>query len=223
LRYLTAVLLLLVAFSSCEDKGPNKTKVPVQKPEPIIVEFGFTLNNYQVIRDTIQSGDTFSKLLEKYYSGEMRSHDITEKIKDSINLRSIRAGRPYTILNTKTQPHKIQALIYEADNVNYFVVDFRDSLQAYKKQKPITIKRRTIASEIVGSLSETLAKAKTDPSLAHNLADIYAYSIDFFKIQKGDKVCIIEAMKLFNEIESEVSGKIVKVLVECEPLGMSGV
>lgn len=33
-------------------------------------------------------------------------------------------------------------------------------------------------------------------------------------INKGDAVCIIEAMKLFNEIESEVSGKIVKVLVD---------
>jgi acetyl-CoA carboxylase biotin carboxyl carrier protein len=33
-------------------------------------------------------------------------------------------------------------------------------------------------------------------------------------IQKGSPVCIIEAMKLFNEIESEISGKIVKVLVD---------
>ena len=33
-------------------------------------------------------------------------------------------------------------------------------------------------------------------------------------IKPGDKLCIIEAMKLFNEIESEVSGKIVKVLAE---------
>lgn len=33
-------------------------------------------------------------------------------------------------------------------------------------------------------------------------------------ISKGDVVCVIEAMKLFNEIESEVSGKIVKVLVD---------
>ena len=33
-------------------------------------------------------------------------------------------------------------------------------------------------------------------------------------IEKGDNVCIIEAMKLFNEIESDVKGKIVKVLVE---------
>ena len=33
-------------------------------------------------------------------------------------------------------------------------------------------------------------------------------------ISKGDVVCVIEAMKLFNEIESEVSGKIVKILVD---------
>ena len=34
------------------------------------------------------------------------------------------------------------------------------------------------------------------------------------EIDEGDTICIIEAMKLFNEIESEVSGKIVKVLVD---------
>jgi len=33
------------------------------------------------------------------------------------------------------------------------------------------------------------------------------------EIKVGDKVCIVEAMKLFNEIESEVSGRIVKILV----------
>lgn len=33
-------------------------------------------------------------------------------------------------------------------------------------------------------------------------------------IKQGDVVCVIEAMKLFNEIESEISGKIVKVLVD---------
>jgi acetyl-CoA carboxylase biotin carboxyl carrier protein len=34
------------------------------------------------------------------------------------------------------------------------------------------------------------------------------------KITKGQTVCIIEAMKLFNEIESEVSGTLVKVMAE---------
>jgi acetyl-CoA carboxylase biotin carboxyl carrier protein len=34
------------------------------------------------------------------------------------------------------------------------------------------------------------------------------------EVKKGDVICIIEAMKLFNEIEAEVSGKVVKVLVD---------
>ena len=34
------------------------------------------------------------------------------------------------------------------------------------------------------------------------------------KVKKGDVLCIVEAMKLFNEIESEISGKIIKVLVD---------
>ncbi len=42
--------------------------------------------------------------------------------------------------------------------------------------------------------------------------DVYVKVGD--SISKGDTVCIVEAMKLFNEIETEVSGKIVKVLVE---------
>ena len=33
-------------------------------------------------------------------------------------------------------------------------------------------------------------------------------------IEEGDTICIIEAMKLFNDIESEVSGKIVKILID---------
>lgn len=36
------------------------------------------------------------------------------------------------------------------------------------------------------------------------------------EIKPGDVICIIEAMKLFNEIESEVSGKIVKILIDDE-------
>ncbi|MEN7547128.1 acetyl-CoA carboxylase biotin carboxyl carrier protein [Rapidithrix thailandica] len=49
-------------------------------------------------------------------------------------------------------------------------------------------------------------------SSANPEADAFAQVGD--TINKGQVVCIIEAMKLFNEIESEISGKVVKVLVE---------
>ena len=53
------------------------------------------------------------------------------------------------------------------------------------KEKPTITKRRTIAAALDGSLSETLERNKVSAALANQLALIYAYTIDFFKIQKG--------------------------------------
>jgi acetyl-CoA carboxylase biotin carboxyl carrier protein len=60
----------------------------------------------------------------------------------------------------------------------------------------------TIKSPMIGTFYRSSAP---DKPLFVNVGD---------EIQKGQVICIIEAMKLFNEIESEVSGKIVKVLVD---------
>ena len=60
----------------------------------------------------------------------------------------------------------------------------------------------TIKSPIIGTLYRKPSPEK--PNFVEVGDDIKA----------GDPVCIIEAMKLFNEIESEISGKIVKVLVD---------
>lgn len=59
-----------------------------------------------------------------------------------------------------------------------------------ERVRPSTIKRRTIAAEIEGSLSETLSKEGVSAGVASKLAKIFEYSIDFFKIKKGDKFAI---------------------------------
>ncbi len=83
------------------------------------------------------------------------------------------------------------------------------------------------ASPVAAPVAKTAAPAADDES---NYITIKASMIGTFyrsaspenppfagvgdTIKEGDTICIIEAMKLFNEIESEVSGKIVKVLVD---------
>ena len=75
--------------------------------------------------------------------------------------------------------------------------DISASAQAAKTDNLITIK-----SPMIGTFYR---KASPDKPSLIEVGD---------EITPGKVVCIIEAMKLFNEIESEVSGKIVKVLVE---------
>jgi murein DD-endopeptidase MepM/ murein hydrolase activator NlpD len=191
IKFLTITFLSLLLFSCGKEE---KKVIPVQKTvkkEAIKVEFGFTLNDFVVVHDTIEKGDTFSKILEEHNIGNFKSHDITDQIKDSFNLKNIRVGKPLLILKSKVAPNPIQVIVYEKDNIRYSVVDLRDSIaKASNKQKPVTIKRRTIATEISGSLSETLSNNGVDASLAHNLAKIYEYSVDFFKIQKGDRFAV---------------------------------
>lgn len=197
------ILLLgaAIVFFSCEKKVDQvEIEKDIQKKIPIVVEFGFTLNDFQVVQDTIKTGDTFGKLLESYNIGNFKVHEVTEQIKDSFNMRDIRVGKPITLLKAKKAPHQLQVFIYQKDNIHYSVVDFRDTLvKAYNKQKPITIKKRTIATSITGSLSETLNKNGVEAGVANNLAKIYEYSIDFFKIQKDDKFAVTMYEKFIND------------------------
>ncbi|MGV3460796.1 MAG: peptidoglycan DD-metalloendopeptidase family protein [Flavobacterium sp.] len=190
MRYIVAILLLFTFIACKKDKGEDVKPKPAVKKEKIVKEFGFTLNDFKVVNDTIKSGDTFGKILEGQGYDAAKIHQITEKVKDSFDLRDIRAGKPYTLLQDKKAPNPLKVFVYQPDNISYYVVDLRDSVVVYKKQRPVSIKRRVIAAEIEGSLSETLSNAGASPALAHELSEIYAWSINFFKIQKGDKFAV---------------------------------
>lgn len=193
MRYIALILTFLTLIACNKEQDKQKpAAAKVAKKAAIVKEFGFVTNDFKVVHDTIKSGDTFGGLLGKEGYDVARIHTITESIKDTFDLRDIRVGKPYTLFKDKKAPNALQMFIYEADNLSYYVVDLRDSIaKVTKTVKPVTVKRRIIAAEIEGSLSETLSKAGASPALTHELSEIYAWSIDFFKIQRGDKFAVI--------------------------------
>lgn len=194
MKYLSYIFLalILVACKKSDEQQPKEDEIIIENPKT--ERFGFYMEDYQVIHDTIKQGDTFGKLLSQQGFSATEIHNIVEKIKDSLNLRNIRVGRPYTILKSLEEPHTIQAMVYQSDMINYSVVDFRNDIVAYNRQKPVTIKRKIIVDSISGSLSNTLDANGVSSALTHNLSSVYAWSVDFFRIQKGDAFGVI-----FNE------------------------
>ena len=191
------IFLLSTFIISCDKT--NEEEIIVQKAKPKLVEFGFKIHDFNIVNDTIKSGDTFGSLLEKQNLGGRKVYDIVAKVKDTFDVRSIRIGKPFTILRSKDRTNKIQVLIYQPDRLNFYVIDFRDSIVVYKKAKPLTFKTRTIAGALNGSLSETLQNLKVDPALAPRIAKIYAWSIDFFKLKKGDKFALKFTERYIND------------------------
>lgn len=190
--------LLSTFIISCNKTDEKKNIVPKSKPK--LVEFGFNIHDFNIVNDTIKSGDTFGSLIEKQNLNRRQVYDIVAKVKDTFDVRSIRKGKPYTILRSKDRTNKIQVFIYQPDRLNYYLIDFRDSaVVARKKTKPLSFKSRTIAGALNGSLSETLQNLKVDPALATRISKIYAWSIDFFKLQKGDKFALKFTERYIND------------------------
>jgi murein DD-endopeptidase MepM/ murein hydrolase activator NlpD len=201
LKYLLYALLLL-SFS-CQDKeNAKKNTVKKVKKETIIKEYGFTFNDFSVVVDTLQSGDTFSTILQPYsLPDSLKLTKLTEKVRDSFNLRNIRAGKEFITFSDKTNKKNLLAFVYVQDKTSYLVVDLRNSINVEIKKRPTIIKRRTIAAELDGSLSETLSRNGVSAALANELAQIYKYSIDFFKLKKGDKFAVTIKEKYFENGE----------------------
>ncbi len=187
-----AVLLGLVMWS-CKEDVDNINPEPFQTYiAPVeLREFGFNLNDYIVKRDTIRSGDSFGTILQRNNLGYPKIYQIAESAKDSYDIRKLQIGRPYTLLMSKDSLQTPQCFIYQENNIDYVVIHFADSIVTYKEKKPVTIVTKEASGEINNSLSVTMDSQGLPQSLIGEMADIYAWTINFWKLQKGDKFKIV--------------------------------
>ena len=189
LFYLFIGLLLLLSVLSFFTSSDEVNIVKESEPENI--EFGFDINKFNVKRDTIQFGDSFGEIMEKNKIGYPKIYQITNKIKDTFDVRWLTAGKPYTILSSKDSLENPLVFIYQPNKVNYVVIHIGDSIHAYNKKKPIKIVKKYASGIISSSLSETMDSQGLPYQLINDMSDIYAWTIDFFRLQKGDRFKII--------------------------------
>jgi murein DD-endopeptidase MepM/ murein hydrolase activator NlpD len=179
----------LLVIVSCE-QSDKKNITPNQEQLVEKEQFGFLFNDFNVIHDTIKRGDTFGSIIQNQNLGDKTVYDIINKVRDSFNVRTVRVGRAFVFLRSKNRYKKLEHIIYQPDRGSYYVINLKDSVTVHKKIRPVTYKKRTIAGELDGSLSDALYKKGVDPNLSTKLTKIYAWSIDFFKLQKGDKFAV---------------------------------
>lgn len=195
-----AIVILIVLFSifSCK-KTEEKVEIKIAKPKTKKIEFGFNYADFNVVQDTVKKGDSFGSIIQGQNIGNKQVYDIVEQVKDSFNVRTIRYNKPYAILRSKNKTNKLQVFIYQPDALTYYVVDFRDSLAtAYKKVKPVTLKRKIIGGVLKSSLSETLGNNSVEAALANRITKVFSWSIDFFKLKKGDRYGLIFTERFIN-------------------------
>ena len=181
----------------------------------IITEFGYRLNDFKVIKDTIKKGESFGIILDRHHVFYPKINAIAKKIKDTFDVRRIRAGIPYMILASKDTLEKAEVFIYKNSKASATIVDFKDStIVAFNYRKPVKIIEKEVAGKIYSTLSEAMDSLHLNPNLTYNVADIYAWTLDFGKLQRGDQFKLIYEEKFIDDSVFVGYGKVKAALFD---------
>jgi len=175
-------ILLVIAITI-----PYFNKPKASKPEPPTTHTAYKINvdSLEVHTGKVINNENLGVLLSPYVSVQTIDR-IARTTRDIFDVRKMKAGHPYARICKKDSTHKTLYFIYEINEIEFVVYDFRDSLKVYTDKKKVSTRVRTARGEISSSLWNAFAEGKLDMNLGMNMADVYAWTIDFYGLQKGD-------------------------------------
>jgi len=186
-----ATLVLNACKNTTSETNADTLKEKIVQPTPKM-RYGYDYNLYQAKEFKIKRGDTFGAILERNGIDYPEVYNILQVIKKSeVNIRKLKIGKPYTVLYTKDSVPKAHAFIYHPGVESYDVIQLKDSLYANKVKKPVRIVELQATGVIATSLYDTMNASGYNSNLTYYLADVYAWTIDFNRLAKGDRFKVI--------------------------------
>jgi murein DD-endopeptidase MepM/ murein hydrolase activator NlpD len=204
LSKLISILLLLVLAGAiavtvvCITRTPDETGgIPVGEPsdsveqnKPAITAYGLAVDSFYMISGTVAKDQTLSVILHGLGVDARTIHSLAVASKDVFDLRKMRRGQPYKAFCSKDSTHGVAHFVYEHSPVEYVRFSLRDSIRVSRFEREIKVVPRKVSGVITSSLWNTMLENELDPMLAFELSEIYAWTIDFFGLQAGDRFMI---------------------------------
>jgi murein DD-endopeptidase MepM/ murein hydrolase activator NlpD len=178
-----AVVIWAACNSTLEQTDQSKPEEEVEVSD----QYGFVTDSFLVVKDKVRKNQNLSSILLPYGVPYATIDALARASKEVFDVRKLAAGKPYTIYCTKDSTGLATCFVYEPNAVDYVVFNMQDSVHIYKGKKDIEKKTRYVKGVVNSSLYVDLKKLDADPLLAIELSEIYAWTIDFYRIQKGDE------------------------------------
>lgn len=188
LPILLIIILVLTSFTLPFQQRVNLKLSQVEKKGYMETSYGLVPNNTIFIKNAIRPNEFLSNVFEKFALNSKKAFDVSNYSDDIFNPKKFRSGNAYAFfLKKENGKYVADKFVYEKNIVDYAIFDFsRDELLGEVKSKPIVRKRVVSSAVIKGSLYQTLINVDVNPILAIELADIYKWTIDFYRIQEND-------------------------------------
>ncbi len=172
------------------------TKIKVIKSEFVeeakpLLEYGISVDSFYIQENFIKSGQTLGKILFSLNVPGNIAQFFQNLSPNVFDVRKVKSGARYKIFYTKDTLQTPAYLVYEFSPTEYYVFNLLDSFTVSTYKKEIVPVRKVAEATIEQSLWVAMKEKGLNPVLALDLSDIFAWSVDFFGLFKGDRFRVV--------------------------------
>ncbi len=154
-------------------------------------EFGFPVGAYRIEHDRVRARQTLSHLLSAFDFSPLEINTVAGIMQDVFNPRRIRRGNNYFGYFENDSTNALKYFVYEISNLDYVVVEFGDSIAVSRAQKDVKTHSKQASGIIHSSLWNTMMDRGLHPELVLHMSRVLAWSVDFYRIEAGDRFKVL--------------------------------
>lgn len=191
-------LSLLLSCGNDTKNSPQPAaavETTIEVPDPL----GFNPDTLSMTEGKVAKGQFFSNLVNSLGVPAGEIYDLTQSCDSVFDVRTLRVGNSYKAYYSSASDSAeptLEYLVYDKDRTNCIVFKCTRPFDVWAYQKPIHTVERYADVTISSSLWNDMIAADVSPQLIINLSDIYAWTIDFFGLQKGDRFKVLYQEKI---------------------------
>lgn len=197
LAALTAITLTMsvLSVSSCGRKSQEADDQISEYTDCETVDnpLGFCPDSLECIEGKVKNGQFFSTLLGSLGMSAQEAYNLTQACDTVFDVRNFKVGQSY---RAYYETGSLQYLVYDRDRASSIVFSCQSPYKAWVYEKPVTVESRYADVTIESSLWVDMRAAGVSPLLIVSLSDIYAWTVDFFALQKGDRFRVMYEEKV---------------------------
>ena len=187
------VVALIAAFSSCGRSSSSTDEVIAEEHFAEQVGeshvLGFNADSLRCEEGKVKSGQFFSTLLGSLGMTAQEAYNLTQVCDTLFDVRTLRVGNTYKAYFSAE--NTLEYLVYDRDRMHQVVFDCTEPYDLWIYEKPVVRNERYADVTINSSLWNDMLAADVSPLLILSLSDIYAWTVDFFGLQKGDRFRVL--------------------------------
>ena len=186
------LLVSTLLFSSCVNTSKEVQTADEQAVEDTLSVLP-SLDSLRCVEGKVKSGQFFSTLMTGLGLNAQEAYDLTMACDAVFDVKNLRVGNEY---KAYYDGQILKYVLYRQDRTSDILFECQTPYKVSKVTRPVTVRKRYADVTINSSLWNDMRAAGASPLIILSLSDIYAWTVDFFGLQKGDRFRVLYEEKV---------------------------